>query len=93
MRATSLFPHIAEFIGQCREKQSLCGRVFVCVCVCVGGWVGELVFVCVCMCVCGVCVWGGGGGKWERNGGRGRDVHTAAVTQRERRERREGGDL
>ena len=37
----------------------------VCVCVWVGGWVGELVFVCVCMCVCGVCVWGGGGSGKE----------------------------
>ena len=82
MRATLLF-HIAEFIGQCREKPSLCGRVFVCVCV----WVGGCVSVCLCVCV---CVWVGG---WGRNSGKGRDVHTAAVTQRERRERREGGDL
>ena len=45
-----------------------------------------LVFVCLFVC-------GGGGGGGGRNSGRGRDVHTAAVTQRERRERREGGDL
>ena len=55
----------------------------VCVCVCVCGWVGVLVHVCV----------GVGRGRWERNSGRVRDVHTAAVTQRERRVRREGGDL
>ena len=44
----------------------------------------------VCLFVCGG---GGGGGGGGRNSGRGRDIHTAEVTQRERRERREGGDL
>ena len=47
---------------------------------------GVLVFVCLCMCVC----LGVGRERWERNSGRGRDIHTAAVTQRERRDEERG---
>ena len=59
----------------------------------VGGWVSGCVSVCLCVHVC-VCVGGGGGigGKEIVEEGE-TYIHTAAVTQRERRERREGGDL
>ena len=81
MRATLLFLTLLSSLASAERTPACVGE---CLCVCVCGWVGVLVFVCVCVCVCG---WVG------KNSGRGRDVHTAAVTQRERRERREGGDL
>ena len=56
MRATSLFPTLLSSMAS-REKPSLCGRVFVCVC----GWVSGCVSVCLCVHVCV----GGGGGKEE----------------------------
>ena len=84
MQATSLFPTLLSSLASAERNPACVGE-----CLCV--WVGVLVLVCACVCVC--VGGGGGGGRWERNSGRGRDVHTAAVTQRERRERREGGDL
>ena len=78
MRATSLFPTLLSSLASAERNPAGVGECL-CVCVCVCGWVGS-----VCLCV---CVWGGGSGKEIVEEGE------TAVTQQERRERREGGDL